>query len=67
MLKEIGFRLKMTRIKRNLTQAQVGELVDMSEHRISEIENGRCNITLKSLNKILNVLNIDFIKWFESP
>ena len=57
----------MTRIKRNLTQAQVGELVDMSEHRISEIENGRCNITLKSLNKILNVLNIDFIKWFESP
>ena len=64
-LKEFGFKLKMYRMKKGITQAQLGELVDISEHRISEIENGRCNITLKSVNKIFNALNIDSKKWFD--
>ena len=50
-LKELGFRLKMRRMQLGMTQARLGELVDISEHRISEIESGRCNITLKSLHK----------------
>ena len=61
-LKELGFRLKMRRIQLGLTQAQLGEKVKMSENRISEIESGRNNITLKSLNKIFSVLNIDFFE-----
>lgn len=65
-LKEFGFKLKMHRMKRGFTQAQLGEMVDISEHRISEIENGKCNITLKSVNKLFNALNIDVTKWFDS-
>ena len=61
-LKEIGFRLKMRRIQLGMTQAQLGEQVRMSENRISEIEGGRNNITLKSLHKIFSVLNIDFFE-----
>ena len=61
-LKEIGFRLKMRRIQLGMTQAQLGEKVKMSENRISEIESGRNNITLKSLYKLFNVLNINFFE-----
>ena len=63
-LKEFGFRLKMSRMKRGFTQAQLGEMVEISEHRISQIENGKCNITLKSVSKIFDALGISFEKWF---
>ena len=52
----------MRRIQLGLTQTQLGEKVKMSENRISEIESGRNNITLKSLHKIFSVLNINFSK-----
>ena len=52
----------MRRIQLGLTQAQLGEKVKMSENRISEIESGRNNITLKSLHKIFSVLNINFFE-----
>ena len=64
-LKEFGLRLKIYRMKRNLTQAQLGELIDVSEHRLSQIENGKCNITLKTVNKISNALNIPSVKLFQ--
>ena len=64
-LKKLGFRIKMRRMQLELTQAQLGEQVDISENRISEIESGRCNITLKSLHKIFSVLKIDFFDTFK--
>ncbi len=63
-LKEFGFKLKLYRLKRNYTQAQLGEMVDISEHRISQIENGKCNLTLKTVNKIANALDISSAKLF---
>lgn len=63
-LKEFGFRLKLFRIKKDMTQAQLGEMINISEHRISQIENGKCNITLKTINKISNALNIPAVKLF---
>ncbi len=63
-LKEFGFKLKLYRLKRNYTQAQLGEMVEISEHRISQIENGKCNLTLKTVNKIANALDINSAKLF---
>ena len=65
-LKEFGFRIKLYRIKSNYTQAQLGEIVNISEHRISQIENGRCNLTLRTVNKVANALNIVPIKLFDT-
>ncbi len=64
-LNEFGFNVKLYRQKRGLTQSQLGELVEISEHRISEIERGRCNLTLKTVNKIANALNVLPCKLFE--
>lgn len=65
-LKEFGFRVKLYRIKSNYTQAQLGEVVNISEHRISQIENGRCNLTLKTVNKVASALRICPLKLFET-
>ena len=57
-LKEFGLRVKFYRIKKGLTQAQIGEFVEISEHRISQIENGKCNLTLKTVNKLSEALGV---------
>jgi len=64
-LKEFGLQLKFYRIKKGLTQAQLGDRVEISEHRLSEIERGRCNLTLKTVNKLANALNVDVSKFFK--
>lgn len=63
-LKEFGFQLKLGRLKQRITQAQLGEMVEISEHRISQIENGKCNITLKTVNRLASALNIPSAKLF---
>ena len=63
--KEFGFRLKLYRLKRDYTQAQLGEMVDISEHRISQIENGKCNLTLKTINRLSNALETPALKFFD--
>lgn len=63
-LKEFGFKLKLYRLKRGLTQNELGEKTDISEHRISQIENGKCNLTLKTVNRIAKELGISAVKLF---
>ena len=64
-LKSFGFNLKMSRMRAGLTQAELGEMVDISEHRLSEIERGKCNLTLKTVNKLANSLKIPSDKLFK--
>ena len=64
-LKEFGLRVKFYRIKKGLTQAQIGEFVEISEHRISQIENGKCNLTLKTVNKLSEALGVVSAKLFD--
>lgn len=63
--KEFGLRVKIYRLKCNYTQAQLGEIINMSEHRVSQIENGKCNLTLKTINKLSSALNIQSKKLFD--
>ena len=64
-LKEFGLRVKFYRIKKGLTQAHIGEFVEISEHRISQIENGKCNLTLKTVNKLSEALGVVSAKLFD--
>lgn len=64
-LKNFGFNLKMLRLKSGLTQAELGEKVDISEHRLSDMERGKCNLTLKTVNRLANALAIPSIKLFD--
>ena len=50
---KIGILLRKAREEKNLTQAQLAELVDKKRTYISRVENNGSNITLKTLYDIV--------------
>ena len=65
LFSRIAHNIKIERVIKSITQAQLAELVGVHEKYIGVIEAGKQNITLKTLNKIANSLNIDIIKLLE--
>lgn len=55
--KKVGRRIRELRQKHNLTQMQLGELVDCSNNHISHIESGQTKISLTLLLKISYALD----------
>ena len=49
---EIGRRIRAFRLKNNLTQAQLAEVLDVSTNFISEVETGKKNISLDTLCRL---------------
>lgn len=61
----IAHNIKIERAIKCLTQAQLAELIGVHEKYVGRIEAGKQNITLKTLNRIANSLNIEITKLFE--
>ncbi len=57
-LQEIGARLKQARIAKNLSQSQLAEAADISVSFLSNLENGRQAMNIKTLTVLLDILNI---------
>jgi transcriptional regulator with XRE-family HTH domain len=62
---KIGSRLKNIRIELDITQEKLSELSELHTTYISDIENGKRNISMKSLEKIIIGLNITFVSFFD--
>lgn len=62
MLKNLGLKLKYERMKQGYTQESLAEKVEVHEKYISLLETGKQNVTLKTLNRIANVLDIEIYK-----
>ena len=60
------FNLKLARIKKRLTQKQLGDLVGVSSSTINRIETGRQVIKVDMLNKLANVLDISVNELLEN-
>lgn len=56
--KSFGEKVKRLRKKRNLTQEQLAELIDISPRNLSKIEVGDCFVKAETLEKLLVALNI---------
>jgi len=54
----VGERIKSLRKSKGLTQANLGEQVDLPQPYIGGIEKGERNISLDTLQKLLEALNI---------
>ena len=50
--------LKIARIKKDMTQKQLGELVGVSPATINRIELGKQSIKLETLKKIAEILEV---------
>ena len=57
-LQEIGLRLKQARLAKNLSQPQLAEAADISVSFLSNLENGRQAMNIKTLIALLDILNV---------
>ena len=56
--KQIGKKLKMIRIDRDLSQVELSEMVGLSSARISAMENGTFRFTIEMIDKLCSILQI---------
>ncbi len=58
-LKTLGLNVKIARIKKNISQEELAELINTSRTTISMIETARQNPTILKIIDISKVLNTD--------
>jgi len=56
--KKLGKNLKILRLKRKLSQGELSKSLNVDRAYISNIENGRMNPTLSTLEKIAQALKV---------
>ena len=62
IIKKIAFNIKVERMRKNLTQFQLAEMIDVHEKYIGKVESGKQNLTIKTLIKLANALEIKLSK-----
>ena len=56
--KSFGEKLKRLRKRKNLTQEQLAEMIDIDPRNLSKIEVGMCFVKAETLSKILKALDV---------
>ena len=58
--------IRLARKEKNYSQEYVALRLNISQSYYGRIENGKVNLDLKILNKILEILEIDYVEFFTS-
>ena len=64
-LKKLGLRIKFLRMSKDINQSELAALVKTFENNMSNIETGKVNISMKTLVKIANALDVEPYKLLE--
>jgi len=64
LLLHIGETVKLIRKQKRLSQEKLAEIADLHTTTISEIECGKSNLTILSLERIASALNCSIITFF---
>lgn len=59
LLKRFGKNVKIERIKQDLTQEKLAEIMNVSQNYVANIEGGKANMSLGKVLELANYLNID--------
>ena len=62
--KEFGLKIKLLRESKGLSQLDLASLCNMEKTSISRIENGRTNVTLKTMVFLSKALEINLAEFF---
>lgn len=63
--KRFGFKLTHVRKLRGLSQMKLAEKVDMSFNYIGQIERGEANVTINTMKKIADALDVELKELFD--
>lgn len=61
---EIGKTIKLLRIEKNISQAELSHRVNQAASYVSRVEAGKYKITILSLDVYLRALGISFVEFF---
>ncbi len=64
--KTIGSNVKYYRFQKKLSQEQLSELLNLSTKYISDIESGKYNMSISTLENLSEILNVDPYKFLMS-
>ena len=56
---KLGYKIRIERQKRKLSQEKLAELSELNRNFIGMVERGETNITVKNLENIANVFDMD--------
>ena len=59
LLKKFGKNVKIERIKKDLTQEQLAEIMGVSQKYVASIERGKENMSLGKILELSKSLNVD--------
>ena len=63
---KFGLRVKELRLERKLSQEQLANVADIDRTYMTSLENGKRNVSLKNIEKILIALNVDVVEFFDA-
>ncbi|MBQ8886635.1 MAG: helix-turn-helix transcriptional regulator [Candidatus Gastranaerophilales bacterium] len=61
LLKKFGKNVKIERIKKDLTQEQLAELMGVSQNYVASIECGQANMSFLKIYQLAITLNTDIV------
>ena len=59
LLKKFGKNVKIERIKKDLTQEQLAEIMNVSQNYVANIEGGKANMSLGKILELANFMSVD--------
>ena len=59
LLKQFGKNVKIERIKKDLTQEQLAEIMNVSQNYVASIEGGKANMSLGKILELSNYIGIN--------
>ena len=59
LLKQFGKNVKIERIKKDLTQDQLAEIMNVSQNYVANIEGGKANMSLGKILELSNYIGIN--------
>ena len=63
-IKKLGQKIRIERQKRKMSQEKLAELADLNRNFVGMIERGETNLTVKKLENIANVFDMDIMELF---
>jgi len=58
LLFKIGNRIKLRRVKINMSQKDLAEAIEVTQSEVSRLEHGETNVTVGTLDKYCKVLGL---------
>lgn len=63
---DFGHRVRELRQKKNISQEALAHNADLDRTYITSLENGRRNVSIQTISKVLQALEVSFADFFSS-